>query len=158
MRQPPAGFTKIAYDDLNARQQENFNFQKASAVLAEYGYVTLRLSDDWQGADFIAYHVDGDSFLKVQLKGRLTVDTKYIDKQIWIYFNDGNDRSVWYLFPHDDFLSWALVNTNVGNTKSWVDNGIYHCPSLSKNISYWLRDHALTNDPIGPAQEALQPG
>lgn len=48
---------KISYsDDLNARQKENFNFQKVSAVLADYGYVTMRLSDDWQGADFIALH------------------------------------------------------------------------------------------------------
>lgn len=110
-------FQRVAYKTLNARQKENFNFQKASAVLADYGYVTLRLSDDWQGADFIAYHVDGKSFLKVQLKGRLTVDRKYKNKEIWICFNDRNDRSVWYLFPHDAFLRWALVNTNVGNSR-----------------------------------------
>jgi hypothetical protein len=35
-------------------------------VLADYGFLTMRLSDDWQGADFIAQHIDG-AFLKVQL-------------------------------------------------------------------------------------------
>ncbi len=37
----------IQYADLNSRQKENYNFQKLSAVLADYGYVTMRLSDDW---------------------------------------------------------------------------------------------------------------
>jgi hypothetical protein len=36
---------RVAYETLNARQKENFNFQKVSAVLADYGYVTIRLSD-----------------------------------------------------------------------------------------------------------------
>ncbi len=48
--------TKIRYDDLNARQQENYNFHKAACVLAEYGYNCIRLSDDWEGADFLVYH------------------------------------------------------------------------------------------------------
>ena len=113
--------------------------------------MTLRLSDDCQGADFIAIHVSGDYFLKVQLKGRLTVDKKYENKEIWLCFDH---RRVWYLFLHDDFLRWALGNTNVGNTKSWVEKGVYHWPSLSKDILSWLSDYALTNDTTGPAQEA----
>jgi|TARA_B110000240_G_C13309125_1_gene371946 hypothetical protein len=52
--------------------------------LADYGYNSLRLNDDWQGADFIA--VNGDNMLKVQLKGRFTVDKKYIGKSILIAF------------------------------------------------------------------------
>lgn len=51
---------RIDYAKLNARQKENFNFQKISAVLADYGFVAMRLSDDWQGADFIALHIDGE--------------------------------------------------------------------------------------------------
>ncbi len=62
--------------DLNARQKENYNFQKISAVLADYGFVTLRLSDDWNGADFIALHKSGES-LRVQLKARLSFSRKY---------------------------------------------------------------------------------
>jgi hypothetical protein len=67
-------FKRVPYSSLNSKQQEGHNFQKVSAVLADYGFVTIRLSSDWHGADFIAQHVDGTTFLKIQLKGRLTFD------------------------------------------------------------------------------------
>ena len=98
MSDAPLRFEKIAYEGLNARQKENYNFQKVSAVLADYGYVTIRLSDDWQGFGFIAYHVDGMQSLKVQLKGRLTVYTKYQDKGIWICFKDQKIRTCGIFF------------------------------------------------------------
>ena len=60
---------RIHYSSLNARQKENFNFQKLSSVLADFGFVTMRLTDDWGGADFIAQHIDGETFLRVQLQG-----------------------------------------------------------------------------------------
>ena len=69
-------YEKIDYKHLNARQKENFNFQKVSAVLADYGFVTLRLSDDWEGADFIAQHING-RVIRVQLKSRLAFYEKY---------------------------------------------------------------------------------
>ena len=77
-------FKKILYGKLNSKQKENFNFHKVASALADYGYNSLRLNDDWQGADFIA--VNGDNMLKVQLKGRFTVDKKYIGKSILIAF------------------------------------------------------------------------
>lgn len=73
-------FQRIAYDDLNSRQQENFNFQKISARLADFGFTTIRLSDDWNGADFLALHLHGET-LKVQLKGRATFMKKYEGKR-----------------------------------------------------------------------------
>ena len=69
-------FNKVNYNELNAKQKENYNFHKVAAALAEYGYNSMRLNDDWQGADFIA--VKGDEMLKIQLKGRFTVDKKYL--------------------------------------------------------------------------------
>lgn len=84
-----SAFAKIEYRSLNSRQQENYNFQKVAALLADYGFNCLRLSDDWQGADFIACHIDGQTFLKVQLKGRLTIDKKYVGKGIHIAFLHG---------------------------------------------------------------------
>jgi len=59
---------RIQYSKLNPKQKEIYNFQRLSAILAEFGYMTYRLGDDWQGADFIAQHVDGKTFIKVQLK------------------------------------------------------------------------------------------
>ena len=45
-------FQKVAYGQLNSRQQEIFNFQKVSGLLADFAYATYRLTDDWNGADF----------------------------------------------------------------------------------------------------------
>ena len=67
-------FERVDYRELNSRQKENYNFQKVAGRLADYGFNCLRLSDDWQGADFIACHIDGETFLRVQLKGRLVID------------------------------------------------------------------------------------
>ena len=61
----PLSLTRIQYKQLNARQKENYNYQKLAAILADYGFVTMRLSSDWQGADLIAQHIDGETFLKV---------------------------------------------------------------------------------------------
>ena len=95
-------FQKTDYGTLNSRQKENFNFHKVAGKLADYGFNSLRLNDDWQGADFIACHIDGETFLKVQLKGRLTIDKKYIGKNIHIAFL--HDQNC-YLYPHDQILS-----------------------------------------------------
>ena len=154
MSEPPARFKRIAYKALNSRQKENFNFQKVSAVLADYGFATLRLSDDWQGADFIANHVSGEYFLKVQLKGRFTVDKKYGKKDIWICFND-RETDIWYLVPHDTALSWALSNLNIGTTKSWIGPRRYSWPTLSRRILSWLSDYALIDDTTRTAQQAV---
>ena len=155
MTESPTTFKRIASKALNSRQKENFNFQKVSAVLADYGFTTLRLSDDWQGADFIANHIDGDLFLKVQLKSRLTLDKKYKNKDIWICFEY---QVIWYLVLHDAFLRWALENLDFGNTPTWGMKGFYHWPTLSKVILSRLSEYALTDDPAGPAQEALKSG
>lgn len=93
---------QVRYETLNARQQENENFHKIAAVLADYGFNSLRLTDDWQGADFIACHIDGQTMLRVQLKGRLTIGREYQGKAIRIAFRDGDDTS---LSPHDALLA-----------------------------------------------------
>ncbi len=64
---------KVDFSALNSRQRENYKFQKVAGVLADYGFNCFRLGDDWQGADFIACRISGDVFLRVQLKGRLTL-------------------------------------------------------------------------------------
>lgn len=75
---------KIQYSKLNARQKESYNFYKIAAKLVDYGYTSIRLSDDWKGADFIAIHNDGETDLKIQLKGRLTL-LKNISVKIYIF-------------------------------------------------------------------------
>ena len=92
---------RIDYNNLNARQKESFNFHKVASKLSDYGFNSMWLTDDWNGADFISVHKDGNLMLKVQLKSRVTVDTKYLGKEIFIAFSDHHWN--WYLYPHDKF-------------------------------------------------------
>jgi len=133
-------FSRIKYEDLNSRQKENFNFQKVAAELADYGFNCMWLNDDWQGADFIACHIDGNSFIKVQLKGRLTIDKKYNGKDIYIAFNqDGN----WFIYPHDQLQSELLEMGLMSGSKSWDENGGYSWPNMPKNILENMEKYAI---------------
>jgi len=134
--------TKISYARLNARQKENFNFQKLSAVLADYGFVTYRLSDDWQGADLIAHHVTGEA-LRVQLKSRLAFYTKYKGKDLYVAFADGD---TWYLYPHDELLGSVLKLTRIGTTRSWKQRGGYSFPRISAQLRKLLQPYRITGD------------
>ena len=111
---------KIKYSQLNSKQKENYNFHKIAAVLADYGYNSMRLNDDWQGADFISIHTDGNNMLKVQLKGRFTIDKKYLDKDIYIAFLE--DHLV-KIYKHDEAI--PLLNENILNSISWKERGGY---------------------------------
>jgi hypothetical protein len=124
-------FKSIEYKDLNSRQKENYNFQKVAAKLADYGYNCMWLNDDWQGADFIACHIDGTSFLKVQLKGRLTVNQIYNAKDIYIAFNQNGD---WYIYPHDTFRDELLALEMMSGTRSWDERGGYSWPQIPKRL------------------------
>lgn len=93
---------KIAYSDLNVKAKEIYNYQKVSAVFADYGFTTMWLNNDWEGADFIAVHLDGFTSIKVQLKARLYFDAKYMNKDIYICFREDGHT---YLYPHDELLN-----------------------------------------------------
>ena len=131
---------RISYSQLNAKQKENYNFQKLSAILADYGFVTMRLTDDWKGADFVAVHIDGQTLIRVQLKGRLTFDKKYIGKDLYIAFES---EGTWFLYPHDNVLNEVLANTEIGNTKSWMQRGCYSFPRMSKTMKPVLAPHKI---------------
>lgn len=133
-------FNRIQYGNLNSRQKENFNFQKIAAELADYGFNCMWLNDDWQGADFIACHIDGNSFIKIQLKGRLTLDKKYNGKDIYIAFNQNNQ---WYIYPHDQLQAQLLEKGFISGTKSWDENGKYCWPNIPKNIFEHMSQYAI---------------
>ncbi len=135
-------FEKVDYNNLNSRQKETFNFQKVSAILSDYGFATIKLNDDWQSADFIAQHIDGNTFLKVQLKGRLTFDNKYKGKGIKICFPYSGE---WYLFDHDELLKRFLekYHNQMAESISWKDNGNYSWGNLSSEILELLVDYKL---------------
>ena len=131
----------INYKELNSRQKERYNFQKIAGLLADYGYACIKLDDDWQSADFLAYHIKGASF-KVQLKGRLTFSTKYQDKEIYIAFPYNNS---WYLFYHDELFKLFKNNDKQNNfimSVSWT-RGSYSWNKLSKSILSILEPYKI---------------
>lgn len=120
-------FERIAYENLNARQKENYNYQKVAGRVDEYGYNCLRLNDDWHGADFLAVHVDGTNVLRVQLKGRFALDEKYRGRGLHVAFILGD---ACYVYSHDDVLSAVEERGQIAKTTSWAQLGSYHWPSL----------------------------
>lgn len=131
----------VIYDDLNAKQKENYNYAKLSAVLADFGYVTMRLHDDWQGADFIAYKPEDErQFVKVQLKSRLTFNEKYRGKELYIAFREGQD---WYLLPHDQVLERFLRETTIRDSESWTERGGYSFPYLTDDRKSMLATYRI---------------
>ncbi|HUK99882.1 MAG TPA: hypothetical protein VLX29_03410 [Nitrospirota bacterium] len=128
---------KINYDDLNPKAQEMFNFQKVSAKLADYGFITMWFNNDWQGADFIAVHVDGSTYLKVQLKGRLSVSRKYVGKDIYICFISDGDT---YLYPHDLILN--EIESRISD-KTWLEKGTWSTPKITQENKQLLKPFLL---------------
>lgn len=128
---------KIKYENLNPRAQEMYNFQKASSKLADYGFTTMWLNNDWQGADFLAVHADGSTFLKVQLKGRLSFNKKYIGKEIYICFITGLDI---YLYPHDSILN--EIEHRISD-KVWLEKGTWSTPKLTEENKKLLKPYLL---------------
>ena len=110
--------TKVSYKDLNSKQKENYNYHKVASALAEYGYDSMRLNNDWEGADFIS--VKGDDMIKVQLKSRFTISKKYSNKKIWIAFIE---NGIVYLYDHDLIVENLTDTTR--KSKSWSVNKNY---------------------------------
>ena len=140
---PPLNFTEIRYEDLNGKQQESYNFQKLSAVLADFGYITIPMNNDWNGADFIAQGHDG-KFIKVQLKSRLTFDKKYLRQNLYVCFRDGiGDNSTWYMYDHDEVLDNLRSDGKIVGTKTWELNKPYHFSILSEYLKNLLRPYQI---------------
>ena len=111
---------RVSYEDLKTKQREIYNFQKAAAALADYGFNCIKLQDDWEGADFLAYHKDGGT-LRVQLKGRgLTIAQKYL-KQQDLYLCFGSDAAR-YLILHNELVEIIKrVKPAALQTPSWLE-------------------------------------
>ena len=139
---------RVDYESLNAKQKEIFNFQKSAAMLADYGFNCTKLSDDWLGADFLAYHKDGNETLRVQLKGRLTIDRKYREQGLWMNFPVGEN---WYLVEHDELLRIVGEETRWLSTSSWRNKGQYHSRSPSRTLLKRLAPHRVGGPSLGDA-------
>ena len=135
---------RIEYNSLNGKQKEIYNFQKTAAVLADYGFNCIKLTDDWHGADFLAYHKDGNETLKVQLKARLTIATKYSGQGLWMNFPvEGN----WYLIEHDELVRIVGETTSWLQSRSWTDRGLYSSANPSRALLDRLATYCIGGSP-----------
>ena len=132
--------TKINYRNLNSKQKEICNFQKVASHLSEYGFNCIKLADDWQGADFLAYHYEGNDTLRVQLKARLSIAKKYLGKSLHMCF-PLQDR--WYLVEHDALVEFLSETTTYLTSSSWTDKGSYHTLNPNKETQQWLSKFRL---------------
>lgn len=133
-------FTRMPYAGLNSRQKENYNFHKVAARLADFGYTSLRLTDDFEGADFVALHVDGVTMLRVQLKSRMTVSKKYLGKGIHVAYRTGDEI---FLYPHDEMVRRVREKGGLDGTASWDEAGLYTWPRPPTWARAMLKEYAL---------------
>ncbi len=96
------------------------------------------------GVDFILYREDDGDLRKVQLKGRWNIDAKYVGRDIWIAFHDDGR---WYLAPHDELVK---LGDGFGFTRSasWLKDGAYSCPSLSRAMVAALLPYRMFEPPV----------
>lgn len=135
-------FQKIEYSSLNLQHKKDYNFQKVSSFLVDYGFVTNRPSEIWEVADLLAQHIEGKTCLRVILKNRLTFHKKHLHRQLYICFPEKND---WYLIPHDELLGVFLKKDSgaMERSTSWSGNGYYSFSGLSKKDKVILKEYKL---------------
>lgn len=134
-------FTLVPYPTLNAHQKELRNFHKIAARLADYGFHSMWLSDDWQGADFLAVHIDGTTVLRVQLKARMVLDRKYLGKGLHIAFRK-EDRV--FVYPQDDLAAFVDAHGLIGeDAQRYHEHGLRHWPQLPGWAEGFLAAHEL---------------
>jgi len=136
---PPA-LNKVLYDQLNGKQKEMYNFHKFGGILADYGFVCIKLSDDWAGADFLAIHKDGTDIRRVQLKPRLYICRKYMNKDLFMAFPTGGR---WYLVLRDLLVEEVGKCTNWLNTSSWIDQEFYHSTNPGAALMQFLSEYRV---------------
>jgi len=134
---------RIEYEQLSKKQKEIYNFQKVSAILAEYGFATVKLSDDKGFADFLAIHFLDRREIKVQLKSRaFEVRKDYLNKELYICFCECNNNDEhWYLFPHDEVVK--KLEPQLLEMQSWKTEGKCWESPVSAAKKKILQDYLL---------------
>jgi len=128
-------FERVDYRELNPFQKQAYNRQKASAVLADFGFETQIVEESPGGADLIVYHQSGESF-NVRVRPRPGFWREHLNRRIVICCR-GEHEATWYLYPHDILFSKARAVSQFDATEAWVTTGKYHFPPP---FSAWLLD------------------
>lgn len=139
-REAVSTWPRVKYAELNGRQKEIYNFQKLAALLSDFGFNCIKLSDDWNGADFIAFHHQRDLTLRVQLKGGLEIHKKYQGKGLHMAFPI---KGTWYLIEHDLLVDFCGAYATYLDTKEWNAKGWYYTATTNAELRKALEDFAL---------------
>ena len=146
---------RVEYDELNARQKNIFNFQKVSGLFADYGFNCIKLSDDWRGTDFLAFHSDEVITLKIRLQTSLAIDRRCMNKNLYLCFPVANAVGrTWYLIYHDELVGIIGRVTSWSNMRSWHDEGKYCAETPSGEILDSISGFVLGDEPQCPTLAA----
>ena len=144
---PGAGpeFAKVNYQDLNARQREVYNFHNIGARLAQHGYASYPIRDDWNGGDMFARHMLTGQSLTIQIKSRVTFDKKYLGKGLYIGFPL---LDAVYVYPHDQILNRYIElrsqrDLPLGDNEAWSRDGLVHWVKPTKEMLDLLKPYEL---------------
>ena len=128
--------------DLNAKQKETRNSYHLMAKLADCGFESHRLHNDYQGADIIAVDPTGET-LRIQLKGGVMVSKAYIGKGLLIAFPSTTGSEDFIMVDHDALVArWMNGNTSV----SWVERGMYSANEPSADLRDWLEKNNMLSE------------
>ncbi|MCW0925950.1 hypothetical protein [Weissella sp. LMG 11983] len=122
---------KMPFEDMDKKFREHRNFHKLAAKLVDYGYVVSWLPVDDKGADIVAVHTVTSDVIKIQLKGRVTIDSEYFGKNIYMAFpkSDSEPNKNWVIVPHDELVKIYTTpenwQKNQGKSSGSVPNKIW---------------------------------
>ena len=106
--------------------------------LLKLGWMTYNPAADVGGVDWICIHQKSGELRKVQQKGRLLINKKYINKDLWICCR--NYGAV-YMIPHDILLETKAAK-KAQLTASWK-KGEYNWPTISKAMADEISNYKI---------------
>ena len=102
---------KDKYATFDSKSKEAFNIAQLGSLLARKQEYLSQIRYDTNGADVLAYNVATNETRAIQVKGRIHVHRRYLNRNLWIAFPNwlDNNHQAWYLIPHDILVElWGL--------------------------------------------------
>ena len=125
---------KVKYHNLGHKEKESYNSAHLMSIMAKWGYLEAsKINGDKHGADLLFYRSSDGDVMSIQLKGRVTLDKKYLGKNLYIAYPVKRE-GCWYVYPHDIVMKQSLGSSSWFKTKSWEEKGGYSWRSPPK----WL--------------------
>ena len=102
---------KVKYHKLGHKEKESFNAAHLMAIMAKWGYLEAsRINGDNHGADLLFYRSSDGNVMKIQLKGRVTLDKKYSGKDLYIAFPSKKETIINFFPSKSEIVLFLLFN------------------------------------------------